>query len=51
MINLTYGKSMYGGWYANDPMMLVNLHTESLRELRALVRDWGIYKLAYRRDN
>lgn len=50
MINMTYGKSMYGGWYANDPMMLINLHTESLRELRALCRDWG-YLLKYRRDN
>jgi len=51
MINLTYGKSMYGGWYANDPMMLLNIHTESLRELRALVREYIGYQLKYRRDN
>ena len=50
MVNLTYGKSMYGGWYANDESMTINLHTERLKDLQAYCEKMG-YVLMYRRDN
>lgn len=49
---VTYGKSMYGGWYANyhDGEQWDGIHTETLRELKAKAEEMGL-ELKDRWDN
>lgn len=50
MMKMTYGHSMYGGWYAHDAAMKVNLKTDTLKELKEICKANG-YALIYRFDN
>lgn len=49
-MKMTYGHSMYGGWYAHDAAMKVNLKTDTLKELKEICKANG-YALIYRFDN
>ena len=47
---MTYGKSMYGGWYAHNSDWSLNLNAETLMELKELAIEHG-YELEIRWDN
>ena len=53
MINFTYGKSMYGGWYAQSEYApYICLKANTLRELKKKVLELGMdCKLEKRFDN
>lgn len=49
-VEMTYGYSMYGGWYAHNIDMTINLKTDTLRELREICKEYG-YELVKREDH
>ena len=52
MIELEYGKSMYGGWYAQCLNPVITLKANTLKELKDNVSKLGVNaKLAKRFDN
>lgn len=51
-VKLTYGKSMYGGWYAQNVYHDVALHCDTLKELRAEINEsFAWCELGERFDN
>lgn len=52
MIELEYGKSMYGGWYAQSINPTIALSANTLNELKDKISELGVSaKLAKRFDN
>ena len=52
MIKLEYGKSMYGGWYAQSFNPVIAIRANTLKELKKKVNDLGMNcKLSKRFDN
>lgn len=49
-MEMTYGLSMYGGWYAHNKDMTINLKTDTLEELKAICKT-NNYMLVCRWDN
>ena len=38
-IRLEYGKSMYGGWYAQNIYQGIIIHTDTLKELKDNIKE------------
>lgn len=52
MIELEYGKSMYGGWYVESINPFITLRADTLKELKDMVTKLGVdAKLTKRFDN
>lgn len=52
MVELEYGKSMYGGWYAQSINPVIAIRVNTLKELKDRVAKLGIdAKLTKRFDN
>lgn len=53
MVNLTYGKSMYGGWYAQSEYEpSITFHADTLKALKKKVADSDmVCNLKIRFDN